>query len=110
MALAHLLEGLLEFSTNEQGFKSVTKALKEGGKEALDKFIARMRESPSGGRRAIIVDLALSTTGSQLIATVLPSVDKDQRAALYDAIRGHIVTLRGCKTGSKVIWLFDRMV
>ena len=24
---------------------------------------------------------------------------------LYDCIRGHIVTLRGCKTGSKVIWL-----
>lgn len=24
---------------------------------------------------------------------------------LYEAIRGHIVTLRGCKTGSKVIWL-----
>ena len=31
--------------------------------------------------------------------------DKDQRALLYDCIRGHIVTLRGCKTGSKVIWL-----
>ena len=24
---------------------------------------------------------------------------------LYDCIKGHIVTLRGCKTGSKVIWL-----
>lgn len=24
---------------------------------------------------------------------------------LYECIRGHIVTLRGCKTGSKVIWL-----
>ncbi|KAJ7925680.1 hypothetical protein B0H13DRAFT_1862937 [Mycena leptocephala] len=31
------------------------------------------------------------------------------RAALYDCIRVHIVTLRGCKTGSKAIWLFDRM-
>lgn len=77
------------------------------------------------GRRAIIVDLALSVAGSQLIATVLPNVrgymywrhdevfdsraclqaDKDQRALLYESIRGHIVTLRGCKTGSKVIWL-----
>lgn len=72
----------------------------------------------------MIVDLALSVAGSQLIASVLPSVrifsflivcvtlthcvlqaDKDQRALLYDCIRGHIVTLRGCKTGSKVIWL-----
>lgn len=53
----------------------------------------------------MIVDLALSVTGSQLIASALPTADKDQRAMLYDCIRGHIVTLRGCKTGSKVIWL-----
>ena len=68
------------------------------------------------------MDLALSVTGSQLIGSVLPNVrclrmtwyssnlchqqaDKDQRSLLYDSIRGHIVTLRGCKTGSKVIWL-----
>ncbi|EJD04201.1 ARM repeat-containing protein [Fomitiporia mediterranea MF3/22] len=108
LALSLLLAGLLEFATNEQGFKSVTKALKEGGKDTLDKFVNRMRESPPSGRRAIIVDLALSTTGSQLIASVLPNIDKDQRTTLYDAIRGHIVTLRGCKTGSKVIWLLCR--
>ena len=30
---------------------------------------------------------------------------KDQCALLYECIRGHIITLRGCKTGSKVIWL-----
>ncbi|KAJ7811834.1 hypothetical protein B0H13DRAFT_2472407 [Mycena leptocephala] len=44
-----------------------------------------------------------------LIASVLLTADKNQRAALYDRIRVHIVTLRGCKTVSKVIWLFDRM-
>ncbi|PCH34348.1 ARM repeat-containing protein [Wolfiporia cocos MD-104 SS10] len=109
MALDHLLAGLLEYATNEQGVKSVTKALKEGGQETLDKVIKRMCEPAKGGRRAMIVDLALSVTGSQLIASVLPNADKDQRALLYDSIRGHIVTLRGCKTGSKVIWLFDRM-
>ncbi|KAJ6506802.1 hypothetical protein C8R45DRAFT_1176112 [Mycena sanguinolenta] len=120
MALDHLLTGLLEFATNEQGNKSVVKALKEGGKETLDRVVQRMCEPAKGARRAMIVDLALSLTGSQLIASVLPTtfskliipapkVDKDQRALLYDCIRGHIVTLRGCKTGSKVIWLFDRM-
>ncbi|KAF7288800.1 PUM-HD domain-containing protein [Mycena chlorophos] len=109
MALDHLIAGLLEFATNEQGNKSVTKALKEGGKDTLDRFVKRMCEPAKGARRAMIVDLALSPTGSQLIASVLPSADKEQRAALYDCIRGHIVTLRGCKTGSKVIWLFDRM-
>ncbi|KAI0035163.1 armadillo-type protein [Vararia minispora EC-137] len=105
LALEHIVSGLLDFATNEQGSKSVTKALKEGGKDTLDRIVKRMAESAKGGRRAIIVDLALSVTGSQLIAAVLPNIDKDQRTILYDAIRGHIVTLRGCKTGSKVIWL-----
>ncbi|VDB84186.1 unnamed protein product [Peniophora sp. CBMAI 1063] len=109
MALEHLISGLLDFATNEQGSKSVTKALKEGGKDTQNRIVKRMSEPAKGGRRAIIVDLALSVTGSQLIAAVLPGIDKDQRTLLYDAIRGHIVTLRGCKTGSKVIWLFDRM-
>ncbi|GLB43736.1 putative pumilio-family RNA binding repeat [Lyophyllum shimeji] len=107
--LQHLLDGLLDFATSEQGAKSVTKALKEGGKATLDRIVERMCEPAKGSRRAMIVDLALSVTGSQLIASVLPTADKDQRALLYDCIRGHIVTLRGCKTGSKVIWLFDRM-
>ncbi|KII93039.1 hypothetical protein PLICRDRAFT_49137 [Plicaturopsis crispa FD-325 SS-3] len=110
MTLEHLVSGLLDYSTNEQGAKSVTKALKEGGKGTLDRIVTRMCEPAKSARRAMIVDLALSVTGSQLIASVLPSADKDQRALLYDCIRGHIVTLRGCKTGSKVIWLFDRMV
>ncbi|KAK2462882.1 hypothetical protein APHAL10511_005080 [Amanita phalloides] len=109
LTLDHLLDGLLEFATNEQGSKSITKALKEGGKETLDRIIKRMCEPAKAARRAMIVDLALSVTGSQLIASVLPAADKEQRALLYECIRGHIVTLRGCKTGSKVIWLFDRM-
>lgn len=48
MALDHLLAGLLEYATNEQGVKSVTKALKEGGKEVLDRIIKRMCEPAKG--------------------------------------------------------------
>ena len=48
MALDHLIAGLLEFATNEQGSKSVTKALKEGGKETLDRFVKRMAECTKG--------------------------------------------------------------
>ncbi|KAK1230462.1 meiotic PUF protein 1 [Marasmius sp. AFHP31] len=106
LTLDHLINDLLDYATNEQGYKSITKALKEGGKETLLRVIKRMCEpAKSGSRRAMVVDLALSVTGSQLIASVLPTADKDQRALLYECIRGHIVTLRGCKTGSKVIWL-----
>ena len=44
LALEHLLCGLLEYATNEQGIKSITKALKEGGKDTLDRIIRRMCE------------------------------------------------------------------
>ncbi|KAG6335011.1 hypothetical protein ID866_4078 [Astraeus odoratus] len=108
MCLDHLTSDLLDFATNEQGFKSVMRVLKEAGPDTLDRVVKRMCEPTKGGRRAMIVDLALSSTGSQLIASILPQADKDQRALLYECIRGHIVTLRGCKTGSRVIWLLMR--
>lgn len=44
LTLDHLLSGLLEYATNEQGYKSVTKALKEGGKDTLDRVVRRMCE------------------------------------------------------------------
>lgn len=44
LTLDHLIAGLLEYSTNEQGYKSITKALKEGGKETLDRVVKRMCE------------------------------------------------------------------
>ncbi|KAJ7333977.1 hypothetical protein DFH08DRAFT_965746 [Mycena albidolilacea] len=93
MALEHPLTALLEFATNERVRKSVVKALKEGGKETLD----RVAQPAKGAGRAII-----------LIASVLLKA-KDRCAALYDCIRAHIVALCACKTGYKVIWLFDRM-
>lgn len=100
--LEHLVSGLLEYSTNEQGYKSVAKALKEGGKETLDMVVKRMCEPAKGfviliktnkecflityrfirARRATVVDLALSVTGSQLIASVLPMVSLRSSASI----------------------------
>ncbi|KAJ7879341.1 hypothetical protein B0H13DRAFT_2346166 [Mycena leptocephala] len=91
--IQHILE---HFAMNEQGSKSVVKALKEGGKETLERVTRPSRTACC----AMIVDLALSLTASHL-ASVLPT--GDQRAALYDCIRVDIITLRGCKTGSKAI-------
>ena len=48
MTVDHLISGLLEYASNEQGSKSVTKALKEGGKETLDKIIKRMCDPAKG--------------------------------------------------------------
>jgi len=48
MTFEHLVAGLLDFATHEQGTKSITKALKEGGKETFDRIIARMCEQSKG--------------------------------------------------------------
>lgn len=48
MTLEHLTAGLLEYATNEQGAKSVNKAMKEGGKDTLDRFVKRMAEPVKG--------------------------------------------------------------
>lgn len=123
LALNEILDNFLEYATHEQGVKSIQKALKEGGPEVLDKICTRLCQTPktyvssafrtsvvviescASGRRAIVVDLALNPMGSQLIANILPSVNKEQRAVLYDAIKRHVVTLRGSKTGSRTVWL-----
>ncbi|KAJ7815194.1 hypothetical protein B0H14DRAFT_2375543 [Mycena olivaceomarginata] len=98
MALEHPLTALLEFATNEQVSKSVLKALKKGGKEMLDRVV-----QPARGYACLLCDDRRSLTGNQLIASVLPTAKKDRGAALSDCIRAHIVALRACKTGSKVI-------
>ena len=119
MCLDHLIADLLDYATNEQGFKSVTKAFKETGPETLARIVKRMCEPAKGlattvslerraddtssGRRAMIVDLALSVTGSQLIANVLPQAScftsrhceqspqcaPGRQGSTYDALRVH---------------------
>jgi hypothetical protein len=42
------MSDLLDFATNEQGYKSVTKALKETGPETLDRIVKRMCEPAKG--------------------------------------------------------------
>jgi pumilio RNA-binding family len=44
----HLVDNLLDFATHEQGSKSVTKALKEGGQQTMDKIVKRMCEPAKG--------------------------------------------------------------
>ncbi|KAJ7857825.1 hypothetical protein B0H14DRAFT_2750439 [Mycena olivaceomarginata] len=55
----------------------------------------------------MIVDLALSLTGSQPIASVLAMVDKDQRASLYDCIRGHVARLQGRLYGYLALYVLN---
>ncbi|KAG8838695.1 hypothetical protein FRB91_002426 [Serendipita sp. 411] len=108
-----LICDLAVYGVHDIAVKSILKILKEKDPITLDATITKMCEPNTSGsrnKRPIIVDLALSANGSQVIQAVLPEANKDQRARLYDAIKGHTVTLRGCKTGSRVIWLFDRMV
>ncbi|KAJ7711936.1 hypothetical protein B0H14DRAFT_2414461, partial [Mycena olivaceomarginata] len=96
MALEDPLTALLEFTTNEQVNQSVVKALKEGGKETLDRGV-----QPAKGYAVPPSFLSFS----RLTLPVVLAAKKDRCAALYDCLRAHTVPLRACKTGYKVIWL-----
>ena len=48
MCLDHLMNDLLDFATNEQGFKSVMRAFKEAGPDTLERMIKRMCEPAKG--------------------------------------------------------------
>ncbi|KDQ15763.1 hypothetical protein BOTBODRAFT_173826 [Botryobasidium botryosum FD-172 SS1] len=109
-ALSLLLVGIASYATDTNAQKSIEKALKCGVDDAvMDELVKRLCEPGHTGRRALLVDLALNATGSQLISQILPFVNKDQRASLFNAIKRHTVTLKGSKSGSRVIYLFDRM-
>ncbi|KAJ7754913.1 hypothetical protein B0H14DRAFT_3600148 [Mycena olivaceomarginata] len=108
---------LLEFAPNEQGSKSVIKALKEGGKETLDRVVQRNVRTGEGcsscddrGSRALAHGepadcLCPSYRTPPFTWSSQPDFVIPTHVTLYNYIRGHIVTPRGCKTGSKVIWL-----
>ncbi|KAJ7858229.1 hypothetical protein B0H14DRAFT_3447353 [Mycena olivaceomarginata] len=60
-------------TSHQEGSRSALTTLEEGGKDALDCVVQRMFEPAEGARCAIIVALAISLAGSQLIASVLPT-------------------------------------
>ncbi|KIM32005.1 hypothetical protein M408DRAFT_64416, partial [Serendipita vermifera MAFF 305830] len=108
-----LINNMAAYGTHDIAVKSLLKILKEKNPLTQDAAVSKMCEPnihSNRNKRPVIVDLALSPNGSQLIQAILPQANKEQRTRLYEAVKGHTVTLRGCKTGSRVIWLFDRMV
>ncbi|KAJ7861156.1 hypothetical protein B0H13DRAFT_1900626 [Mycena leptocephala] len=58
----------LRIRDEQAGHKSVLGALREGGKEPLDRVVH--------AHSAMLIDLALSLTGSQLITSVLPTLTR----------------------------------
>ncbi|KAG8981301.1 hypothetical protein FRB94_009367 [Tulasnella sp. JGI-2019a] len=97
------------YATITQAMKSIDKALKSCNEEAMEVFTTSLCDPGKTGRRPLIVDLALNANGSQLVAQLLPMANTDQRKRLAAAIKKHVVTLKGNKAGSKIVWMFDRM-
>jgi hypothetical protein len=70
MAIQHLLSGLLEYAINEQGSKSISKALKEGGKDTLNRIIKRMCE-PAKRFVSVLITLRLLVFRVNLVSPAL---------------------------------------
>ncbi|KIO24612.1 hypothetical protein M407DRAFT_55065, partial [Tulasnella calospora MUT 4182] len=108
-ALSLLSASLLQYATDAQAIKSIDKALKVCPEEAAEVFVTRLCEPGKTGRRPLIVDLALNNNGSQLITQLAPMATLDQRKRLDAALKKHVVTLKGNKAGSRIVWMFERM-
>ncbi|KAG8739701.1 hypothetical protein FRC10_005262 [Ceratobasidium sp. 414] len=115
-AVDALVEHISTLSTDPQGVKAIEKAIKSGGPQAVGKIVRRLSEPAKSGRRPLVVDLALGSAGSQLISMLLPLLSNAQWVMLHDSVsvsnglvKGHIVTMKGSKSGSRVVWLFERM-
>ncbi|KAJ7705854.1 hypothetical protein B0H14DRAFT_3526210 [Mycena olivaceomarginata] len=89
MTLEHLLTGLLEFATNEQESKSVGKALKEGGKETLDRVAQRMC-APVKGRPLLLAGIRPVQFLSCCYDDAAPRISYDTA----EALKAHIGTAR----------------
>ena len=88
-ALSLIVASLHLYGTDAQALKSIEKAIKCGGSDILERLVDRLCEPGTSKRRAMLVDLALNPVGSQLIAVILPSVNKEQGTTLYDAVSLH---------------------
>ncbi|KAF8602079.1 ARM repeat-containing protein [Ceratobasidium sp. AG-I] len=108
-AVDALVDNIPSLSTDAQGVKAIEKAIKSGGSQAVDQVVRRLSSPAKSGRRPLVVDLALGSAGSQLVSMLLPMLSKAQWIMLHESVRGHIVTLKGSKSGSRVVWLFERM-
>ncbi|KAH7339047.1 armadillo-type protein [Rhizoctonia solani] len=107
-AVDALVRHIPALAVDPQGIKVIEKAIKSGGPSAVESVAKRLSEPAKSGRRPMIVDLALGAMGSQLVSMLLPMLNKPLWSVLYDSVKGHIVTLKGSKSGSRIVWLFER--
>ncbi|KAJ1302852.1 hypothetical protein OPQ81_003154 [Rhizoctonia solani] len=107
-AVNALVQHIPTLALDPQGIKVIEKAIKSGGPSAVENVARRLSQPAKSGRRPMIVDLALGTMGSQLISMLLPMLNKTLWLVLHDSVKGHIVTLKGSKSGSRIVWLFER--
>ncbi|CAE6477472.1 unnamed protein product [Rhizoctonia solani] len=107
-AVDALVQHIPVLAIDPQGIKVIEKAIKSGGPSAVESVAKRLSEPAKSGRRPMIVDLALGTMGSQLVSMLLPMLNKALWSVLHDSVKGHIVTLKGSKSGSRIVWLFER--
>ncbi|KDN39351.1 hypothetical protein RSAG8_08868, partial [Rhizoctonia solani AG-8 WAC10335] len=103
-AVGALVKHIPTLAVDPQGIKVIEKAIKSGGPSAVESVARRLSEPAKSGRRPMIVDLALGTMGSQLIGMLLPMLNKPLWSVLHDSVKGHIVTLKGSKSGSRIVW------
>ncbi|PWN53305.1 ARM repeat-containing protein [Violaceomyces palustris] len=113
-ALTRLLDNVVPLTLSQYGQKAVMSALKSGNQDFLENYVNLLCEkeslpaATSSNRRSVLVDVALSPHGIQIVTQLLTSISSAQREKVISTVRKNSVFLKGSKAGLKVHQLCER--
>lgn len=125
-AFKNLLTEAAALSLAQFGQKAIMTALKHKDPEFIAGYVDQLCDgadgspsnatsSPRGGgssagspRRSMLVDVAATPQGLQIMTQLLTTVSREDRDRIIKAVRKNSVFLKGTKTGLKVVALTER--
>lgn len=113
-AFRRLLEEAGRLSLSQFGQKAIMTALKSKNASFVQGYLDCLCEGGTGaatcatGRRSMLVDVASTPQGLQIVTQLLTTVGREDRERIIQAVRKNSVFLKGSKTGLKVHQMCER--
>lgn len=115
MAFEKLLSGACQLSLSSFGQKAIMTALKTKDNHFVKNYLDLLCEgadtaslASSAGRRSMLVDVASTPQGLQIMTQLLTTVGRGEREKIIKAVRKNSVFLKGSKTGLKIYQMCER--
>ncbi|CAO1632967.1 unnamed protein product [Parajaminaea phylloscopi] len=111
-AFERLLQEAPRLSVSQYGQKAIMTALKSRNATFIARYLNQLCDSAVGsvksGRRSMLVDVASTPQGLQIVTQLLTTIGREDRERMIQAVRKNSVFLKGSKTGLKVHQMCER--